>query len=307
MSTKKQENLQKDQKTQNVRNALETSATRTKSFLLEHPDILNEVKRERLREVVEHLKEEGYKQVGVARAFKINAGDLSSMLNGRRQVSDKLLINIHKFCPQYSIEWLLGLDLYANKEEEKTGNRQARSAADEWTIDFIKAISGDNLRLWEPLFFLPYDPKAPRSEKGFSIKVRGEMCLLSESDFNSLLDEVRSFVEFKLDYISKTKKRPLESGPFSEDEVFSFIDKELHDRAVELYKIKEKDPAKAIEAVIDIWKKYIVLPDDELLRAAQEALESELDELDFDENGLPSASKRVPKVAFLSLKAPRCS
>lgn len=169
------------------------------------PNYAKELRLERFKTVVNDLKEHdpNYTQQTLAKELGVSASSLSLILKGKRGVTADFAAKVHARYPQYPFDWLLGLLPYANEQEKKSGNAFEYSLHDEWTLDFIKAVSGVDFRKGALLSAypheLPHDPKNTR--RGY--KINGGYYSLSDDDVRKLLEEIRGFVNFKVDYISK--------------------------------------------------------------------------------------------------------
>ena len=166
--------------------------------------------------MIDDLKENDpdFKQAHLAKILGYSPGGLSAIISGKRGISNDLAAKINKLYPQYSLEWLLGLDFYANEKEKNTGNSEGYPLQDEWTLDFIKAVSGVDLR--QVQVFSTDDPADNVTVR----TIKGKNCILSEDEVKSFLDEVRAFVKFKIDYLSKTSREP--SAEYSPGQAFFY-------------------------------------------------------------------------------------
>lgn len=221
MAQKKRENLQENEKMKTlseslIKSGLSTSKDIKSAEFSENPEILEHYKRERLQKVIDDLKENDpdFKQAHLAKILGYSPGGLSAIISGKRGISNDLAAKINKLYPQYSLEWLLGLDFYANEKEKNTGNSEAYPLQDEWTLDFIKAVSGVDLR--QVQVFSTDDPADNVTVR----TIKGKNCILSEDEVKSFLDEVRAFVKFKIDYLSKTSREP--SAEYSPGQAFFY-------------------------------------------------------------------------------------
>lgn len=224
-----------------------------------------QTRRERLRMMITDLN---ITQRRLAEQLMMEPSYLSAILNGQngRGLSDNLAAKIHNLYPQYSLKWLLGLSSDSGNGEDNKENTDIRDVHDEWTFDFITAVTGVNLRHFEELSVLPYDLQTI-TDTGYNIN--GKLCLLSPDEVRELLAEIRAFASFKIDYILKTKDRAIEKGLYSMGEAYDLLDKELHERALELAEMDKANHEKAIEAVINILRKYIYLDDEYAYREAE--------------------------------------
>ncbi len=96
---------------------------------------------------------------------------------------------------------------------------------------------------------------------------------MSDDEVRNLLEEIRAFVNFKVDYISKTKENLSERGFYDYEEALGMLVNELLENASKIEEMKKRDPEKAKEAVVDIWKKYLFYYPDFAPRMISDALD----------------------------------
>lgn len=264
MTKSNSENLQNEMTAKSfLADGIATELSQRMAFIADYakhdPDYAKELRLERFKTVVDDLKEHdpNYAQQTLAKELGVSAPSLSLILKGKRGITADFAAKVHARYPQYPVEWLLGLSLYANEQEKKSGNAFAYSLHDEWTFDFIEAVSGVNFRPGPHLSALPYElPDDPENaRRGY--KINGGYYSLSDDEVRNLLKEIRAFVNFKVDYISKTKENLSERGFYDYEEALEMFVNELLENASKIEEMKKRDPEKAKEAVVDIWKKYL--------------------------------------------------